>query len=221
MAIETQNGDYDLKTSAATVYNKTAAADHDLSLEIRFGDGTKNMNAGVGTITLVITNDGGTQEEVFYKGTQTRPIVPISKLHVASGKTITITALSSNSNDTDVDVTVTPRWEVIADANGKAGVPDTQKVDSSSMILAAEIATVTSQTVFTLATGSDQNDAYNQHEIVLFDDSNNDYTCRRTVLDYVGASKTVTIDAAPNFTLAADDSVKIFVVPSSKIKIIA
>ena len=97
----------------------------------------------------------------------------------------------------------------------------TATVQASPVILAAEIATVTSQTVFTLATGSDQNDAYNQHEIVLFDDSNNDYTCRRTVLDYVGASKTVTIDSAPNFTLAADDSVKIFVAPSSRIKIVA
>lgn len=119
MAIETQNGDYNLYASAATIYNKTATADHDLSLEIRFGDGSKNMSAGVGTITFIITNDGGTQEEVFYKGTQTRPIVPISKLHVANGKTLTITAQSSNSNDTDVNVTVTPRWEVVADSSGK------------------------------------------------------------------------------------------------------
>jgi hypothetical protein len=105
--------------------------------------------------------------------------------------------------------------------NPQSGDAYAATLTNSSMLLAAEIATVTSQTVFTLATGSDQNDAYNQHEIVLYDDSNSDYTCRRTVLDYVGASKTVTIDSAPNFTLAADDSVKIFVAPSSRIKIVA
>jgi hypothetical protein len=88
------------------------------------------------------------------------------------------------------------------------------------LVLDAEIATVTSQTVFTLSTGSDQNDAYNQHEIILYDDSNNDYTCKRTVLDYVGASKTVTIDSAPNFTLGADDSIRIFAVSSNRLSIV-
>ncbi len=79
-----------------------------------------------------------------------------------------------------------------------------------NVILSAEIATVGSQTSFTLATGADFNDAYNGQAIVLYDDSNNDYPSVRTVSDYVGATKTVTLSSAPDFTLGTDDSVAIF-----------
>jgi hypothetical protein len=80
-----------------------------------------------------------------------------------------------------------------------------------NVLLSAEIATVASQTSFTLATGSDQDDAYNDQQIVLYDDSNSDYPSVRTVSDYTGSTKTVTINSAPDFTLGTDDSVKIFV----------
>ena len=80
-----------------------------------------------------------------------------------------------------------------------------------NMLLDAEIATVTDQTHFTLATGSTVNDAYNDQAIVLYDDSNSDYPSTRVVNDYVGATKTVTLDSGPVFTLGADDSIKIFV----------
>ena len=80
-----------------------------------------------------------------------------------------------------------------------------------NMLLEAEVATVNSQTEFTLATGSDEDDAYNSQAIVLYDDSNSDYPSVRAVSDYVGATKTVTIDSAPDFTLGTDDSVRIFV----------
>jgi len=80
---------------------------------------------------------------------------------------------------------------------------------TANLLLSAEIATVTSQTVFTLATGSDKDDCYNDQTIILYDDSNSDYPSVRRVTDYVGATRTVTIDSAPDFILGADDSVKI------------
>lgn len=46
---------------------------------------------------------------------------------------------------------------------------------------------------------------------MLYDDSNNNYPSIRKITDYVGATKTVTINSGADFTLAADDSVKIFV----------
>lgn len=79
----------------------------------------------------------------------------------------------------------------------------------STLLLSAEIATVTSQTVFTLATGSDKDNSYHGQTIVLLDDSNSDYPSVRYVVDYVGLTRTVTISAAPDFTLGADDSVRI------------
>jgi hypothetical protein len=78
-----------------------------------------------------------------------------------------------------------------------------------NLLLSAEVATVTSQTVFTLATGSDEDDCYNDQTIILYDDSNSDYPSVRRILDYVGSTRTVTIDAAPDFVFGADDSVKV------------
>lgn len=70
------------------------------------------------------------------------------------------------------------------------------------------IATVTSQTVFTITAGSGTNDVYNGCPVVLID-SNGDESLRR-ITDYVGATKTVTIDSAPDFTIVATDQIKIF-----------
>ena len=83
-------------------------------------------------------------------------------------------------------------------------------VANPNMLLSAEIDTVNDQTHFTLVTGSNEDDAYNDQTIVLYDDSNYDYPCVRKITDYDGSTKTVTIDSAPIFTLGADDSVKIF-----------
>jgi hypothetical protein len=77
-------------------------------------------------------------------------------------------------------------------------------------LLASEINTVASQTSFTLVDGADFDDAYNGQTVVLYDDSNNDYTSVRVITDYTGSTKTVTLDSAPDFTLGTDDSVDIF-----------
>jgi len=73
------------------------------------------------------------------------------------------------------------------------------------------IASINSQTSFTLTAGSDQDDAYVDQAVVLYDASNSDYPSIRVVATYTGATKTVTIDSAPDFTIQAGDGVKIFV----------
>ena len=80
-----------------------------------------------------------------------------------------------------------------------------------NLLLEAEVAVVTTQVSFTLASGSDEDNAYNDQAIVLYDDDNSDYPSIRVITDYVGGTKTVTIDAGADFTLGDDDSVKIFV----------
>ena len=81
----------------------------------------------------------------------------------------------------------------------------------SALLLDAEIDTVNTQTEFTLASGSNVDDAYNDQAIVLYDDSNSDYPSIRVITDYTGSTKTVVIDEAPDFTLGDDDSIKVFV----------
>lgn len=101
------------------------------------------------------------------------------------------------------------RLDVIFDAI----LEDTNELQSENpnVLLSAEIATITSQTEFTLATGSDVDGAYDDQSIVLYDDTNSDFPSVRVVSSYTGATKTVVIDSAPDFTLGADDSVRIFV----------
>ncbi len=113
MAIEQQNGDYNLYASAATVFNKTAAADSEWELDIRVGDGSKNLHTNAATLTLVVTVGGATigggSASTAKDAAVLRAALRTGPIFVASGQAITATLQSNNSNDTDVDVTVTPR----------------------------------------------------------------------------------------------------------------
>jgi hypothetical protein len=115
MAIEQQNGDYDIKTSAATVFNKTAdaATAGPWELDLRIGDGTKNLHTDVASLTVAVTVAGetinGGSASTSKDAGVLRARLSTSRVHVADGEAVTVTLLSSNNNDTDVDVTVTPR----------------------------------------------------------------------------------------------------------------
>lgn len=80
-----------------------------------------------------------------------------------------------------------------------------------NLLLDTAIDTLASQTSFTLVAGSSDDDAYKNQAIVLYDVSNNDYPSVRKVSAYVGATKTVTLDTAPDFTAVVGDGVKTFV----------
>ncbi len=113
MAIEQQNGDYDIYTDPATVYNKTAAADGTWKLDIRIGDGTKDLHTNAATLTLNVMAGGAmigggsvsTAKDVNIE----RVMLYTMPFFAANGDSILVLLRSNNSNDTDVDVTVTPR----------------------------------------------------------------------------------------------------------------
>jgi hypothetical protein len=111
MAIEQENGDRNLYASAATIFNKTAAADGEYELEIKIGDGTKNIHTNASVLTLTVTCAGQIYgpEAINKDAGVVRLGRRTNRLFVASGEAISVTLLSNNSNDTDVDVTVTPR----------------------------------------------------------------------------------------------------------------
>jgi hypothetical protein len=71
------------------------------------------------------------------------------------------------------------------------------------------IATLASQTSFTLTAGSADNDAYNGAVAVFTDVSTANQKSFVKVLDYVGSTRTVTLSSAPKFTIATTDSVAI------------
>lgn len=80
-----------------------------------------------------------------------------------------------------------------------------------NVLIDTTIATVTDQTHFTLTAGSNDDDAYKDQAIVLYDASDNDYPSIRVCSAYTGATKTVTLDSAPDFTIIAGDGAKAFV----------
>lgn len=79
------------------------------------------------------------------------------------------------------------------------------------VLIDTTIAAVTDQTHFTLTAGSNVDNAYKDQTIVLYDASNSDYPSIRTVSAYEGASKTITLDEAPDFTIISGDGIKVFV----------
>lgn len=81
----------------------------------------------------------------------------------------------------------------------------------NSSVLLSTTAASGSGTSYVLAAGSDVNDTYNEQTIVFYDASNSDFPSVGVVTDYVGSTKTVTIETSPVFTVAASDPVKVFV----------
>jgi len=79
----------------------------------------------------------------------------------------------------------------------------------TNVALDTTLAVRTSDTVFTINAGSAVNDAYNNMVLALYDVSGSLWETRR-VSDYVGATKTVTVDTAFKFVVAANDIVRIF-----------
>lgn len=72
--------------------------------------------------------------------------------------------------------------------------------------------TVTSQTEFTLSAGSADDDVYNSMIIVFEDSATATQKSVRTIIDYIGSTKTVTIDSAPDFTIASTDNFSILAI---------
>jgi len=80
-----------------------------------------------------------------------------------------------------------------------------------NVLLSTTVATVVSQTELTLAAGSNDDGAYYDQGVVLYDGSEGDNPSVRRVRVYTAATKTIKIDKAPDFTVATGDGVKIFV----------
>ena len=80
----------------------------------------------------------------------------------------------------------------------------------SGKLVSTTIATLASQTSFTLTVGSADNDAYNNCLIIVSDKASAIQKAVGYISDYTGATKTVTLAADPGiFTMAAGDNVSV------------
>lgn len=83
------------------------------------------------------------------------------------------------------------------------------------LLQSTTIATLASQTSFTLTAGSADDDAYNGALAVITDVSTSTQKAVGEVLDYTGSTKTVTLKADPGvFTMAATDNIDIVAAPN-------
>lgn len=83
------------------------------------------------------------------------------------------------------------------------------------------VASVTDQTHLVLSdiavAVSDIDDSYTQQIVVLGDVSNNNYPSVRRITDYVGSTKTITLNAAADFTVLSGDLLRIYVNQAPKL----
>lgn len=82
----------------------------------------------------------------------------------------------------------------------------TFRIGYPTAVLNTSIATLSTQTNFTLTNGPAENDAINDMWAIVHDVASGVQWARVIVSDYVGATNTVTLAAAPSFTIAATDN---------------
>lgn len=95
---------------------------------------------------------------------------------------------------------------------------DIQEKLKAVVLQRTTIATLASQTSFTLTAGSADDDAYNNLYIVFQDASTEAQKSVRLIDDYTGANKTITLVSAPAFTIAIGDTVSIRAIDVSAIE---
>ena len=120
---------------------------------------------------------------------------------ITEGETLTVSSSVASANAVQIsgDSTAADNAESFFDGVGYGEI-----------LQRTTIATLSSQTSFTLTAGSADNDAYNNCIIVIQDASTAAQKAVGTISDYTGASKTVTLSADPAvFTMAATDIVTI------------
>jgi len=185
----------------AVTLSNTGAFDHNTIIDDILVDTATTIPATLAALNDISTAQVNTEVDTALSDIHLDHLLAVD--YDPAAKPGTATALLNELVESDAGVS---RYttNALEQAPGGAGA-------NPNMLLDAEIAVVNTQVEFTLATGSDQDDAYNSQAIVLYDDTNSDFPSIRTVDDYVGSTKTVTISSAPDFTLGADDSVRIFV----------
>lgn len=99
------------------------------------------------------------------------------------------------------DLVITTSDTAAIEAAGAGTSPD--------VLVSTTIATLATQTSFTLTAGSADDDAYTGMVAIFQDQSTATQKAIVFITDYVGSTKTVTLEAGPIFTIATGDTVSI------------
>ena len=146
-------------------------------------------------------------------------IVTAGAITTLSGAVVNVDTCDVNNDLADVKGarfnTVTDSLEAIRDRGDAAWTTGAGGSDRLLMV-DTTIASLASQTEFTLSAGSTNNDAYNNLTIVIENAATATQKVVGMVLDYVGSTKTVTLKEALEFTIAATD--KVYILAENSLK---
>jgi len=170
-----------------------------------------------GGTTTAIDESGDTLTNV---GDGYYEVVTNDTITCAAGNTLSAWATGTVGGNT-VDVRhrqIQIVANIESDTYSRLGAPagasiaaDIAALGGSATVLAdTTIATLASQTSFTLTAGSADDNAYNAHIAVITDSATSTQKAVARIKDYVGATKTVTLEKDPAiFTMAVGDSIAI------------
>lgn len=99
--------------------------------------------------------------------------------------------------------------DVTVDGQTVRFIPVVFQIGYPDALINTTIATLASQTSFTLTVGPAEDDALNGSVILIHDIASAVQVAQATVLDYTGSTKTVTLAVAPTFTAAAGDNISV------------
>lgn len=215
--------DYDYENYTGTL---SASCDYpaeaDVQSGVSFGSGvyTGTFTApAVADVQASVQYGGGGTE---YEGTFAVPSVGDVATGVGYGAggtefegTLEISGLSETQMEAILDARgLTEPASDTADSVARRGASVVTLSDVGSgggAMHSTTIATLASQTSFTLTAGSADDDAYNYCVVVVTDESTATQKCVGVISDYTGATKTVTLGADPAiFTMAVGDTVEIY-----------
>lgn len=177
---------------------------------------------GMVVIGALIQLDGVAAVNKIYSDTT----IIYSDTTIATSKAVQIysdTAIaSSKAVQVYSDTTIIYSDTTIATSKATQIYSDTTKIHSDTTVIEAAgastgpdvlvsttIATLDTQTSFTLTAGSSDDNAYNGMAAIFTDQATSAQKWVCFVSDYTGSTKTVTLESAPGFTIATGDSVSI------------
>ena len=170
-------------------------------------DGSSITMTGYAVADILVYKDGSTTERASTAG-----YTATTDFDVKTGKQLAVIDLSDNTTanfwaaGSEYLVAIDA---VTVDAVTTGGWIARFRIGYSGAVLDTTIATLASQTSFTLTTGPAEDDALNGMWAVIHDIASAVQAAWVLVSDYTGSTKTVTLATGATFTVAAGDNISI------------
>jgi hypothetical protein len=170
-------------------------------------DGSAITMTNFAAADLLVYKDGGTTERASTSG-----FTATTDFDGKTGKHLAVIDLSDNTtagffaSGSEYHVAIDA---VTVDAVTVGGWVARFRIGQSGAWFDTTIATLSSQTSFTLTAGPAEDDALNGHRVIIHDAASAVQCAWAIISDYTGSTKTVTLAAGATFTVAAGDNISI------------